>query len=329
VAHDWRCSAYCRSIVDNYGAQRLFFFLAGDADHNAYVDSVCTIAAPPIKGAFHCGPLGDFEEVDSLAPSSIRLIYFGSLGGRHARQRPSLTYRRFAYAAAGTQPNPTRRVRPMLALANICALKRIGNYGMDHRPNATAGFSLSRMFRVFALYTALLSSAAGHAEAGRAIKLAVFDLELDDFSAGGPIAGESAEETARLQRMTVQARKLLVQSGLFEIVDVSPSADKMVKEHWLRKCNGCDVEIARGLGAEMSFVGLFRKISVMEQYLEFRIRDVRSGDLVNISQTDLRGETDESWSRALSFLIKYRLVEPELARHSRSPSDETSKSPLQ
>ena len=29
------------------------------------------------------------------------------------------------------------------------------------------------------------------------IKLAVFDLELDDFSAGGPLAGESAEETAR------------------------------------------------------------------------------------------------------------------------------------
>jgi hypothetical protein len=159
--------------------------------------------------------------------------------------------------------------------------------------------------------------AAAGAEDKRPIKLAVFDIELDDFSAGGPIAGESAEETARLRRMTLLARELLAQSGLFEIVDVSGSTSQMVKDHWLRKCNGCDAEIARDLGADMSFVGFFRKISVMEQYLEFRIRDVRSGELRNVSQTDLRGETDESWSRALKYLIKHRLVEPELARGDR------------
>lgn len=150
------------------------------------------------------------------------------------------------------------------------------------------------------------------------IKLAVFDIELDDFSAGGPIAGESPEETARLQRMTILARQLLAQSGLFEIVDVSASDDQRVKDHWLRKCNGCEADIARGLGADMSFICFFRKISVMEQYLEFRIRDARTGELLNASQADLRGETDESWSRALKFLIKYKLVEPELARRRRS-----------
>jgi hypothetical protein len=156
------------------------------------------------------------------------------------------------------------------------------------------------------------------AETARPIKLAVFDIELDDFTAGGPIAGESPEETARLQRMTLLARQLLAGSGLFELVDVSASGDQRIKDHWLRKCNGCDADIARDLGADMSFVCFFRKISVMEQYLEFRIRDVRTGELVNVSQTDLRNETDESWSRALKFLIRYRLVEPELARRSRS-----------
>jgi len=54
----------------------------------------------------------------------------------------------------------------------------------------------------------------------------------------------------------------------------------------------------------------------MEQYLEFRIRDARTGELVNVSQTDLRGETDESWSRAIARQIGYRLVEPELERWS-------------
>jgi ABC-type microcin C transport system duplicated ATPase subunit YejF len=52
----------------------------------------------------------------------------------------------------------------------------------------------------------------------------------------------------------------------------------------------------------------------MEQYLELQIRDARTGQLVHVSQTHRRGETDESWSRALKFLVRYELVEPELRR---------------
>jgi hypothetical protein len=176
-----------------------------------------------------------------------------------------------------------------------------------------------RIAGVFALAlgaTIATSPPAVRAEVRPPIKLAVFPFELDDFSAGGPIAGESAVETERLKRVTDQARRQLARSGLFEIIDASAATDEMVKARWLRKCNGCEADVARNLGAEMSFLAFFRKISVMEQYLEFRIRDARSGQLVNVSQTDLRGETDESWSRAIAFLIRYNLVEPELSRRS-------------
>ncbi|HXY58181.1 MAG TPA: DUF3280 domain-containing protein [Methylocystis sp.] len=148
-------------------------------------------------------------------------------------------------------------------------------------------------------------------------KLAVFDLELDDFSAGGPLAGESAAETERLARMSKLARELLAQSGLFEVIDASASENPEAKAHWLRKCNGCEAEAARALGADLVFLGFFRKISVMEQMLELRIRDARTGELVNLSHTDYRGETDESWRRALTWLIRHRLVEPERARRER------------
>jgi hypothetical protein len=169
---------------------------------------------------------------------------------------------------------------------------------------------------ILAVIALTIGAARAQAQSSPPVKLAVFDIELDDFTAGGPIAGESPEETARLQRMTTLARELLAQSGLFEIVDGSISTDQRVKDHWLRKCNGCDADIARALGADLSFVCFFRKVSVMEQYLEMRIRDARTGELAHVSQTDLRGETDQSWSRALKFLIKYQLVEPELARRN-------------
>ncbi|PPD17181.1 MAG: hypothetical protein CTY30_07585, partial [Methylocystis sp.] len=66
------------------------------------------------------------------------------------------------------------------------------------------------------LLAALITMATGAfacAQSSPPMKLAVFDIELDDFTAGGPIAGESPEETARLQRMTALARELLAQSG--------------------------------------------------------------------------------------------------------------------
>jgi hypothetical protein len=64
----------------------------------------------------------------------------------------------------------------------------------------------------------------------------------------------------------------------------------------------------------MSFVGMFRKISVMEQSLQFRIRDAKTGELMKGTLTDLCGETDESWNRAVAWLTGHRIVEPEMAR---------------
>jgi hypothetical protein len=182
-------------------------------------------------------------------------------------------------------------------------------------PRQTSTFStLAKLYAAGAFCVAAALSSAAASETSRPLKIVVFDVELDDFSAGGPIAGESAEETARLRKMTLLARDLLSQAGLFEIVDGSASKSETAREHWLRKCNGCEAEAARDLGADVSFLCFFRKINVMEQYLEFRLRDARTGALLNVSQTDLRGETDESWSRALKFLIRRRLVEPELAK---------------
>ena len=144
------------------------------------------------------------------------------------------------------------------------------------------------------------------------------DVEVVDAGLPNAFGGydQAPEETARLRRVTALAREQLAKSGLFELVDTSTSSDENLKAHWLRKCNGCEADIARALGADMSFLGFFRKISVMEQNLEFRIRDAKTGEFLNVSQTDYRGETDESWSRAIVWLIRHGLVEPELARRA-------------
>lgn len=40
------------------------------------------------------------------------------------------------------------------------------------------------------------------------------------------------------------------------------------------------------------------------------VRDARSGRIVTVKSVDMRGNTDETWSRALDWLIRYDLLEP-------------------
>jgi DNA polymerase II small subunit/DNA polymerase delta subunit B len=40
------------------------------------------------------------------------------------------------------------------------------------------------------------------------------------------------------------------------------------------------------------------------------LRDVQTGRLVTSMSADMRGNTDESWSRAMSYLLRNRLLAP-------------------
>lgn len=168
---------------------------------------------------------------------------------------------------------------------------------------STIRFSHVALLAAFA--AAPVPSAAG--EMPRPIPIVVFDFELDDFTAGGPIAGESAEETARLGRVTRHVREELTASGRYQLVDPTAVETDTMRQHWLRNCNACDADIAQAAGAEQSLLGIFRKLSVMQQMLEFQIRDAKTGRIIAQMQTDLRGETDESWTRAATWLIKNRV----------------------
>ncbi|HEY7643858.1 MAG TPA: DUF3280 domain-containing protein [Hyphomicrobiales bacterium] len=148
------------------------------------------------------------------------------------------------------------------------------------------------------------------------IKLAFFDVELADFSAGGPLAGQSPEETARINLTSERLRELLRATGRYELVDISaghPAISAVNAEplrlHYLRDCNGCEVDIGKALGADQTFLAFFKKVSRMEGGLEFHIRDVKTGAFVKRVQTDWRGSTDESWTRAVTWLFKHRILD--------------------
>jgi hypothetical protein len=140
-------------------------------------------------------------------------------------------------------------------------------------------------------------------------KAAVFDFELLDTSLQGEMDGPRGDEQQRLIRASEQIRKGLAESGKFTILDIAP-VNAAAHASNLQACGGCDVALAQKLGADLAITGVVQKVSNLILNLNIYLRDAHTGNLITSMSADFRGNTDESWSRAASYLLRNRLLAP-------------------
>lgn len=141
------------------------------------------------------------------------------------------------------------------------------------------------------------------------LRLAVFDLEMIDTSLPDPTRGLRTDDRERLQRTSDRLRKELGESGKFQIVDIS-SVNAAAHQSNLQACGGCDVKLAQQLDADLEITGVVQKISNLILNIRLYLRDVHTGRLLTAVNADMRGDTDESWSRTMRYLIHERLLAP-------------------
>jgi hypothetical protein len=158
-----------------------------------------------------------------------------------------------------------------------------------------------------ALAALLLSWAPAHA--AEPPKLAVFDFELIDTSLQGEMAGKRSDEQERLMRTGDQLRSELADSGRFQILDITP-VNAAAHQSNLQACGGCDVKLARELGADLYITGVVQKVSNLILNVNVYLHDAQTGRVVTAASADMRGNTDESWSRATHYLVRERLLAP-------------------
>jgi Protein of unknown function (DUF2380) len=139
--------------------------------------------------------------------------------------------------------------------------------------------------------------------------VAVFDFELIDTSLEGATRGVRPHEQERLARLSDQLRQLLRDSGRFSLVDITPIAGEAQANN-LQTCGGCDTRLAQRIGAELAITGTVQKVSNLILNMNIYIRDTSSGVTVAAMSADMRGNTDESWSRTLNWLVRNRLLAP-------------------
>jgi hypothetical protein len=140
-------------------------------------------------------------------------------------------------------------------------------------------------------------------------KAAIFDFELLDTSLQGEMNGPRADEQRRLKDVTEQVRKALAEAGKFVVLDITP-VNAAAHASNLQACGGCDVQFAHQLGADLAITGLVQKVSALILNMNIYLRDAHTGRVITAMSADFRGNTDESWSRTASYLLRNRLLAP-------------------
>ena len=131
--------------------------------------------------------------------------------------------------------------------------------------------------------------------------VAVFDFALTNTSP----APSTPEELARLQRLDQQLKTGL--SDHFQVVDVSPVRDRLSGVDSIRGCNGCDLD----LGAQQVAYGWVQKVSNLILNVNLVVEEASTGRTLRAESVDIRGNTDESWSRGLRYLLNERMFRGE------------------
>jgi len=69
-------------------------------------------------------------------------------------------------------------------------------------------------------------------------------------------------------------------------------------------CNGCELDIGKRLGADLVLTAWVQKVSNLILNINIEIKEVASSQTILNKSVDIRGNTDQSWSRGISYMVR-------------------------
>ena len=119
----------------------------------------------------------------------------------------------------------------------------------------------------------------------------------------------SDAERARLEKVGETFTQQLANSGQFEVRPVPHTmAAKITAGQTLGECGGCELDYAAALGVdEIAWINV-QKVSNLILNLNVYIANVQTQKMTFIRSVDIRGNTDESWMRSVTYLVKNYLL---------------------
>jgi hypothetical protein len=141
----------------------------------------------------------------------------------------------------------------------------------------------------------------------RVVKLAVFDFELEDASPAAALLGQTANNELIMEKVSGAAQRMLAESGRFLLVDVSQADAAPVRAHSLRYCEGCEAGIALQAGAEQALIGVVKRVTQTDYYVQVQISDAQTGKVLDRQEANFAGGPD-GWASGVRMLIKHQVL---------------------
>lgn len=156
---------------------------------------------------------------------------------------------------------------------------------------------------------ACLVAVAAAAQIREEATVAFLGLTFLDTSTEGAYNGVRQDETDRLALLEEEVRKQFTDHGL-TLLDLAPIAEKLQSTTNPANCYGCEIRMARELGADYVLVGVVQKVSNLILAMNLVMRDVATEKVVASRVVEIRSNTDESWLRGIRYILKTAFFKP-------------------
>lgn len=149
---------------------------------------------------------------------------------------------------------------------------------------------------VFWLATAGVAAAAGAASE----RLLVTPFSFSDSS--GEPQDQRADHERRLRAMSSDLKAELQKEGRYQIVEPPADSAPCPEGESPESGTACILQRAQDARADLVLTGAVHKVSTMASLVWVGLFDARDGKQLLFRQLTFRGDTDDAWSHATSFL---------------------------
>jgi hypothetical protein len=119
----------------------------------------------------------------------------------------------------------------------------------------------------------------------------------------------TAAERARIGLVASVFKAKLEASGRYTFVSIpADTAAKIAAGPEVGACGGCEIGYGKTLDANYASWIVIQKVSDLILNINVYMADVATGKLAFVHSVDIRGDTDESWTHGVTYLVKNYLL---------------------
>jgi Protein of unknown function (DUF2380) len=118
----------------------------------------------------------------------------------------------------------------------------------------------------------------------------------------------ASADLARLQRAGPQLREAMAACPAYRVTESEAARPAIAlaasQNAYLYRCNDCAGDIGAAANVDQVAFAWVQKVSNLILNFNLEIRDVRSNSIIVAKSVDVRGNTDQSWSRGIKSLAR-------------------------